>query len=55
MFCSVGVPSLSHFLSHSDRKGQSWVVKRVVCPATLTVQESDELVEQLSKLQIVGG
>ena len=47
-------PSLSLSLSPSVRKGRSWVVERVVSPATLTAQERDELVEQLSKLQISG-
>ena len=44
-------PSLSLSLSPSARKGRLWVVERVVSPATLTAQERDELVEQLSKLQ----
>ena len=45
-------PSLSLSISPSARKGRSWVVERVVHPATLTEQERDEMVEQLSKLQI---
>ena len=49
-------PSLYLSLSPSARKGRSWVVEReyIGSPATLTAQERDELVEQLSKLQISG-
>ena len=52
--CVVLVERTLLYLSPSARKGRSWVVERVVSPATLTAQERDELVEQLSKLQISG-
>ena len=53
--CVVLVECTLLSLSPSARKGRSWVVERVVSPATLTAQERDELVEQLSKPQISSG